>query len=342
MSDQPLLDGVTDDELVARIGERDGGALSALFRRRQADVYRVAMLMTGSPAAAEDVTQDVFLTVMHDAVRFESGRASVTAWLCGNCTQSCPAEIGTRSADAAAARTAGTADPGDSGSYRSTARDVERRADRDVASRDPDASGALSRGRGSLRSPGPELRGCSYRAGVLDWDRTVSSASRSRAVERKDAGARECSGNRGGEKDFEVSRMTGDEYLRTAKALARETGMADPSVRRIEEELLSAMSSGAADDASALARSAMARPPGTLALAVRWKDMAGRGSSSHPDCRKHRVVESEPGTVEPPTIRTCGSRRAYIRRRSQCSQLRKRPSLRTEGSTTITRSSSRP
>ena len=83
MSDEPLLDGVTDDELVARIGERDGGALSALFRRRQADVYRVAMLMTGSPAAAEDVTQDVFLTVMHDALRFESGRASVTAWLCG-------------------------------------------------------------------------------------------------------------------------------------------------------------------------------------------------------------------------------------------------------------------
>ena len=40
--------------------------------------------------------------------------------------------------------------------------------------------------------------------------------------------------------------MTGDEYQRTAKALARETGMADPSVRRIEEQLLSAMSSGAA------------------------------------------------------------------------------------------------
>ena len=83
MSDEPLPDGVTDDELLARIAERDGAALSALFRRRQADVYRVAMLMTGSPAAAEDVTQDVFLTVMHDALRFEAGRASVTAWLCG-------------------------------------------------------------------------------------------------------------------------------------------------------------------------------------------------------------------------------------------------------------------
>ena len=83
MSDEPLANEPTDDDLVARIGARDATALSLLFRRRQADVYRVAMLMTGSPAAAEDVTQDVFLAVMHDASRFESGRASVTAWLCG-------------------------------------------------------------------------------------------------------------------------------------------------------------------------------------------------------------------------------------------------------------------
>ena len=83
MSDEPLPDEATDDELVARIGARDRTALSLLFRRRQPDVYRVAMLMTGSPAAAEDVTQDVFLAVMHDASRFESGRATVTAWLCG-------------------------------------------------------------------------------------------------------------------------------------------------------------------------------------------------------------------------------------------------------------------
>jgi RNA polymerase sigma-70 factor, ECF subfamily len=83
MSDQPLPDQATDEQLVARIGARDRTALSLLFRRRHADVYRVAMLMTGSPAAAEDVTQDVFLAVMHDASRFESGRATVTAWLCG-------------------------------------------------------------------------------------------------------------------------------------------------------------------------------------------------------------------------------------------------------------------
>lgn len=83
MSDEPLPNDPTDDQLVARVGARDATALSLLFHRRQADVYRVAMLMTGSPAAAEDVTQDVFLAVMHDASRFEPGRAPVIAWLCG-------------------------------------------------------------------------------------------------------------------------------------------------------------------------------------------------------------------------------------------------------------------
>ena len=39
--------------------------------------------MTGVRAAAEDVTQDVFVAVMRDAVRYEPGRSTVTAWLCG-------------------------------------------------------------------------------------------------------------------------------------------------------------------------------------------------------------------------------------------------------------------
>ena len=83
MSPEPLLDDTSDDELVARVADGDAIAFTALFRRRQADVYRVALLMTGSASAAEDVTQDVFLAVMHDAKRFEAGRASVAAWLCG-------------------------------------------------------------------------------------------------------------------------------------------------------------------------------------------------------------------------------------------------------------------
>jgi RNA polymerase sigma-70 factor, ECF subfamily len=72
-----------DDDLVARIAAGDAAAFTALFRRRQGDVFRFALHMLGSPATAEDVTQDVFLTIMRDAGRYQAGRSSVTAWLCG-------------------------------------------------------------------------------------------------------------------------------------------------------------------------------------------------------------------------------------------------------------------
>jgi RNA polymerase sigma-70 factor (ECF subfamily) len=83
MNPDPRSDSALDDTLLERIAAGDGAAFTALFRRRQGDVYRVALLMTGRRAAAEDVTQDVFLAVMREAARYEPGRSTVTAWLCG-------------------------------------------------------------------------------------------------------------------------------------------------------------------------------------------------------------------------------------------------------------------
>ena len=73
----------SDDDLVRAIvgGSRD--AFAELYRRRRPDVYRFAVHMTGSPAAAEDVTQDVFMAVIQDARRYSPGRAAVVAWLLG-------------------------------------------------------------------------------------------------------------------------------------------------------------------------------------------------------------------------------------------------------------------
>jgi RNA polymerase sigma-70 factor, ECF subfamily len=72
-----------DDELLRRVATGDAEAMAVLFRRRQGNVYRFALHLTGSPAIADDVTQDVFIAVIRDASRFEPGRAAVTAWLCG-------------------------------------------------------------------------------------------------------------------------------------------------------------------------------------------------------------------------------------------------------------------
>jgi RNA polymerase sigma-70 factor (ECF subfamily) len=46
-------------------------------------VYRFALHMTGLPATAEDVAQDVFLTVIHEARRYAPDRAAVVPWLLG-------------------------------------------------------------------------------------------------------------------------------------------------------------------------------------------------------------------------------------------------------------------
>ena len=77
------LEAAPDEALIARIAAGESVSLSVLFRRRQQNVYRFALHLTGSPATADDVTQDVFLTVIREAARFEPGRATVSAWLCG-------------------------------------------------------------------------------------------------------------------------------------------------------------------------------------------------------------------------------------------------------------------
>jgi RNA polymerase sigma-70 factor (ECF subfamily) len=76
-------DQAGDDDLVAAVAEGDRTAFSVLFERTQRAVFRFALHMTGSAAAADDVTQDVFLALMRDAARYERGRTTVTAWLCG-------------------------------------------------------------------------------------------------------------------------------------------------------------------------------------------------------------------------------------------------------------------
>jgi RNA polymerase sigma-70 factor (ECF subfamily) len=84
------LERASDDMLIAGIAAGQRDALTWLFRRRQADIYRFALHMSGSAGTADDATQDVFLVVMREAARYQAGRSSVTAWLCGiarNCVR---------------------------------------------------------------------------------------------------------------------------------------------------------------------------------------------------------------------------------------------------------------
>lgn len=83
-------DRETDEALLARVASGDADALGTLFQRRQQNVFRFALHLSGSTAVADDVTQDVFIHVIRDAGKFDAVRATAVAWLCGiarNCVR---------------------------------------------------------------------------------------------------------------------------------------------------------------------------------------------------------------------------------------------------------------
>jgi len=73
----------TDDELLFRLRNGDEQAFTALYRRRQGAIYRFAMHMSGSPAAAEDITQEVFLTLLRGECGYDSERGTLSGYLFG-------------------------------------------------------------------------------------------------------------------------------------------------------------------------------------------------------------------------------------------------------------------
>ena len=61
----------------------DANAFEALYDRRQGGIYRYALRMTGSESIAEDVTQEVFLSLMRDRSDYQASRGSVKSYLYG-------------------------------------------------------------------------------------------------------------------------------------------------------------------------------------------------------------------------------------------------------------------
>jgi RNA polymerase sigma-70 factor, ECF subfamily len=81
-----------DGELLRRTLAGDEQAFTALYWRHQAVIYRFARQMTGEPSLADEVTQEVFLTLMREGRSFEARRGPLRAWLYGiarNCIRRC-------------------------------------------------------------------------------------------------------------------------------------------------------------------------------------------------------------------------------------------------------------
>ena len=68
MNERPMTSAPveTDDELLLRMQSGDEEAFVALYRRRQAGLFRFALHMSGSMPVAEDVTQEVFLALLRE------------------------------------------------------------------------------------------------------------------------------------------------------------------------------------------------------------------------------------------------------------------------------------
>jgi RNA polymerase sigma-70 factor (ECF subfamily) len=73
----------SDSDLLQRVSAGDEEAFAALYRRRQGGIYRFALQMSGSPAIAEEVTQEVFLTLIRNARQYDPSRGSLSAYLYG-------------------------------------------------------------------------------------------------------------------------------------------------------------------------------------------------------------------------------------------------------------------
>ncbi len=72
-----------DDVLLRRAAKGDEESFTLLYRRHQAPLYRFALRMTGNAWGAEEVVQDVFMTLMREPKKYDAGRGAVGAYLFG-------------------------------------------------------------------------------------------------------------------------------------------------------------------------------------------------------------------------------------------------------------------
>lgn len=75
----------TDQRWVARAAAGDESAFRELYRAHVRPVYWIAHGLLGSPADAEDVTQETFVTAWHKLPGFELQGESLLPWLATIC-----------------------------------------------------------------------------------------------------------------------------------------------------------------------------------------------------------------------------------------------------------------
>lgn len=72
-----------DDALLKRSAKGDENAFTVLYRRHQGPLFRFAIRMTGNSWAAEEIVQDVFMTLVRAPKKYDPERGALGAFLYG-------------------------------------------------------------------------------------------------------------------------------------------------------------------------------------------------------------------------------------------------------------------
>ena len=74
---------LADEDLMILVERKDPTAFEALYDRHGSAAYSLAHRIVGSAEAAEDVTQEAFLSIWRSGARFDPARGSVRSWTLG-------------------------------------------------------------------------------------------------------------------------------------------------------------------------------------------------------------------------------------------------------------------
>lgn len=72
---------LADEELMPLVGRKDPEAFEVLYDRHGGAAFSLAYRIVGDRAAAEEVTQEAFISVWRSGARFDAARGSVRSWL---------------------------------------------------------------------------------------------------------------------------------------------------------------------------------------------------------------------------------------------------------------------
>jgi RNA polymerase sigma-70 factor, ECF subfamily len=74
---------LADEELMPLIADKDSGAFEVFYDRHGGVAYSLAYRIVGERAAAEDVTQEAFVSIWRSGARYDRARGSVRSWTLG-------------------------------------------------------------------------------------------------------------------------------------------------------------------------------------------------------------------------------------------------------------------